>query len=123
MRKNTASTACNVINLPRTFHSVGNASIYDLLKESGYFAEHDHVTECAIHNALRSHPELARDWMDFSDDKRASAGWFLRSGGPKGYQVGYYPGNEVLDFSDLLAACAAFVKREIEDIRTDSARA
>jgi hypothetical protein len=116
------STVSNVINLPGNFHDRGDVSVYVLLQESGYFAVHEDVTEGAIHDALRRHPEVANDWMDFSEAKRASSGWFLRRGGAKGFQVGYYPDHELVDYSDELAACAAFIKREIEDIRTDGRR-
>lgn len=115
------STVSDVVNLPRNFHGRGDASIYSLLQESGYFAVHEEVTEGAIHDALREHPELASDWMDFSEAKRASSGWFLRRVA-KGYLVGHYPDHEPVEYSDELVACAAFIKREIEDIRTDGRR-
>jgi hypothetical protein len=58
--------------------------------------------------------------MSFSARKRASAGWFFRKG-PKGYEVGYFPltstVHQPVDFADGVAACAAFIKREVEDIR------
>ncbi len=113
------STVHEVLNLPRNFYGRGDASIYTLLQESGYFAVHDQVTEGAIHNALRRHPEVVNDWIDLSESRRASSGWYLRPAGAKGYQVGHYPDNEPVDYADELAACAAFIKREIEDIRTD----
>ena len=118
---NIDRTVSDVINLPRNFYG-RNASIYSLLLESGYFAVHDQVTEGAIHDALRGHPEVVGDWMNFSEAKRANSGWFLRRGGANGYQVGHYPDHEPVDYSDELGACAAFIKREIEDIRTDGPR-
>lgn len=114
------STVIDVINLPRNFCGRGDASIYSLLQESGYFAVHDEVTEGAIHGALRRNPEIVTDWMQFSEAKRVSSGWFLRREGAKGYQVGHYPDHEPVDYSDELEACAAFIKREIEDIRQRS---
>lgn len=121
MGMNIDSTVSDVINLPRTFYGRGNASIYSLLQESGYFAVHEEVTQGALHDALREHPELARDWIDFSEAKRTSSGWFLRRGA-EGYQVGHYSDHEPVEYSDELTACAAFIKREIEDIRTDGRR-
>ena len=116
------STIGKVIELPRTFYRRGDASMYSLLQESGYFAVHAEVTESAIQKALREHPECVADWMDLSEGKRASSGWFLRRG-ENGYEVGYFPvsgdDDRVVEYRDAVAACAAFVKREIEDIRTD----
>jgi len=115
------STISNVINLPRNFRGRGDVSIYALLQESGYFAVHEEVTESAIHDALRRHAEFVRDWLDFSEAKRTSSGWFLRRT-TSGCQVGHYPDHEPVGYSDELAACAAYIKREIEDIRTDGQR-
>ncbi len=113
------STVLEVLNLPRSFYGRGDVSIHTLLWESGYFAVHDQVTEGAIHDALLRRPEVVHDWIDLSESKRASSGWYLRRAGAKGYQVGHYPGDEAVDYADELAACAAFIKREIEDIRTE----
>lgn len=115
------SIVMNVINLPGMFHGREDVSIYALLQESGYFAVHEEVTENAIHDALRRHAEVVHDWLDFSEAKRTSSGWFLRRAAG-GYQVGHYPDHELVGYSDELAACAAFIKREIEDIRTDGRR-
>ncbi len=115
------STLNDLIQLPRNFSVCRDASIHSLLQESGYFAVHKAVTEDAIHDALREHPELVSDWIDFSDSKRASSGWFLRRGAT-GYQVGHYSDHEPVEYLDELTACAAFIKREIEDIRTDGHR-
>lgn len=115
------STLNDVIQLPRNFYDRGDASIHSLLRKSGYFAVHEAVTEGAIYDALHEHPELVSDWINLSDAKRASSGWFLRQGA-RGYQVGHYPDHEAVEYSDRLTACAAFIKREIEDIRTDGRR-
>jgi hypothetical protein len=114
-----ANTVNDVIKLPRRFYDRGDASIYSLLQESGYFAVYDQVTEEAIHEALLRNPHVVSDWVDFSEAKRASCGWFLRRRGEQCYQVGHYPDHEPVDYPDEIAACSAFIKREIEDIRTD----
>lgn len=113
------STVHEVLDLPRNFYGRGDASMFTLLQESGYFSVHEQVTESAIHDALRGRPQLVNDWIDLSESRRASSGWYLRRAGAKGYQVGHFPDNEPVDYVDGLTACAAFIKREIEDIRTD----
>lgn len=117
---NIENTITDLIHLPRNFDSQGDASIYSLLREVGYFDLHDQVTESAIQKRLREYPDLVREWMDFSEGKRVSAGWFFQEG-PNGYQVGYSPESNnshlPVDYSDAVAACAAFIKREAEDIR------
>lgn len=120
----TNSTVNDVVHLPRNFRDRGNVSMYALLREIGYFAVHEQVTEDAIHRALLEYPECVHDWMDWSEGKRTDAGWFFRREGETGYEVGYFPvcsdRHQVIKYPDEAAACAAFIKREIEDIRTDS---
>ena len=116
------STVSNVINLPLNLYGGGNTSIYSLLQQSGYFDLHYEVTESLIHDALRKNPQAMSHWVDFSAAKRANSGWFLRGCEAGGYQVGRYPDQEPVGYSDDLAACAAFIKREIEEIRTDGNR-
>jgi hypothetical protein len=117
-------TLRDVIALPRNFASRGSALIESLLQESGYFAVHDQVTERAIRDALLRNPEAMSEWLEFSENKRASSGWFLRRAGASEYHVGHFPATEnshgPAAYSEEAAACAAFIKREIEDIRTRS---
>lgn len=114
---NIQRTVRNVVSLPRRFLALGTASVHSLLQESGYFEVHAHVTEEIIHEALLEQPGLIDIWMEFSEAKRTSAGWFVIKEGPMRYQVGHFPDQEAVDYPDAAAACAAFIKREIEDIR------
>jgi hypothetical protein len=95
-------------------------SMHALLMESGYVEAHQLVTEPAIYDALQMIPDCVEDWLSWSDDKRTSAGWFFRQTGIGTYEVACTPPREGLttDFSDALVACAAFIKREIESVRT-----
>lgn len=115
-----SETIANIIYLPRNFDSIGNVSVYSLLQNSGYFEMYDLVTEDAIREMLLTQPERMDEWMLFSEGKRVSSGWFIKKGA-KGYQIGYFPANNICDqpinYLDKAAACAAFIKREIEDIR------
>jgi hypothetical protein len=117
-----AETITGLIRLPRDFNRLRDVSIYSLLQDTGYFEVHGQITEDGIRHALVGEPVCVEEWLCFSADKRTSAGWFFRKG-PRGYQVGYFPAerthDQTVDYSDGAAACAAFVKREIEDIRTD----
>ena len=114
----TDHTLQDVIDLPRN-HSRRGTSIFTLLEQSGYFSAHDQVTEAAIYNALRRRRELLNDWIELSESTRTSSGWYLRRAGTQRYQVGYHPDSEPVEYDDALAACAAYIKRNIEAIRTD----
>jgi hypothetical protein len=108
-----------IINIPKKFKTA-NASIHSLLKYSGYFETHDLVTAEAIREALLEHPDYVDDWIQYSEDKRCSSGWFFRQKGP-GYEVGFFSSKDGYSqstmYSDRLEACAAFIKKEMEEIR------
>jgi hypothetical protein len=116
---NIESIVNDVVRLPQRFYGRGDVSIHALLKDSGYFDVYDEVTEEKIGEVLRRHPELTVDWIEYSAAKRASSGWFLRREGLEGLQVGHYPSDNPVEYSDEIAACAIFIKREIEEIRID----
>lgn len=109
-----------IVSLPEKFYINGNISIYSLLKETGYFEIYDQVNEVNILKELVRNPEYITHWMRWSADKRNSAGWYFKRSGQNTYIIGYYPAKEnlkTIEYSDIKDACAAFIKREIEDIR------
>lgn len=110
-----------LIHLPRRFNSLGNVSIYDLLKETGYFEMHDQVSEESIHEPLAQQPECVDEWINYSEDKRSSTGWYLKQEGGGTYVVGYFAGkngeHSKFRYANRIAACAAFIKCESEHIR------
>ena len=108
-----------IIGLPKR-HQRANSSIYALLKYSGYFEMHDHITVESIREVLVERPDCAQDWIQYSEDKRSDSGWFILQNGAD-YQVGFYSRKagitQTKNYSDRLEACATFIKNEIEDIR------
>lgn len=109
-----------IIFLPDRFYTEGNVSIYALLKESGYFELHDQISETDIFEGLAQHIKSIDQWLSWSEDKRSSSGWYFKQNDNKKFSVGYFPPNEDLqtvEYIDKTEACAAFIKREIENIR------
>jgi hypothetical protein len=111
----------DIIRLTDRFYSLGDKSIYDLLKDSGYFEVNDQIQENDIADVLSQNPDLIEQWLIWSEDKRTISGWYFTEDKKTGkYVVSFYPsksGLEKLEFSDKRLACAAFIKREIESIR------
>jgi hypothetical protein len=94
--------------------------MYSLLKESGYFEMHDQIGEIELYEALNKHLECVDQWLTLSESKRVSSGWYFEDNTNGTYSVGYYPQQKNLtpaEYFDKVKACAAFIKREIEDIR------
>ena len=109
----------NIIFLPKEF-SRGDSSIYSLLKDSGYFELYHKICEADILKNLTQHLECVDEWLSLSEDKRSDSGWYFKQNDNGKYIVGYFPPKENLEtheYLDKIEACAAFIKREIEDIR------
>jgi hypothetical protein len=118
---NIETIISSIVNLPDKFNRVANISIYSLLKETGYFEMHNQVNEIGIIKYLVNHTECINQWLCWSEDKRSSSGWYFKESEEGKYLVGYFPTKEnfkPIEYSDLTEACAAYIKHEIEDIRT-----
>jgi len=117
---NTNNLIKSILSLPEKFHALGNVSIYSLLKETGYFEIHDQINETAILDELNKHPGYINHWLSWSDDKRSGSGWYIKQNENRKYVIGYFSTREnskKTEYSDSKEACAAFIKREIEEIR------
>ena len=116
----TNNIIISILNLPKTFQSLKNISVYALLKETGYFEKYEKVKEVDLHEEIIRNSELVHDWLIWSGNKRNSSGWYFMKNDKEKYVVGYFPPNEGLkqiEYYDSNKACAAFIIREIEEIR------
>lgn len=119
---NLDNTIDKIIYLPKEFSKKGDTSIYDLLKKSGYFEKFNQISEDKILKAVKENPLCINDWLLWSENKRSDSGWYFKKYSDNKYAVGNLisgKGNiQEIEYSDASVACAAFIKKEIEDIRT-----
>jgi hypothetical protein len=114
-----------IVTIPRRFHSLGSISIFSLLEETGYFELHDQISEHDIRTALLCCPECVQEWIQYSEDKRSSSGWYLTLNDEGLYETAYFNVKAVpnttnrVQYENAIDACAAFIKHEIESIRSD----
>ena len=110
-----------IATLPRRFHTLGDVSIFSLVKASGYFESHEQISEADIRAALARCPGCIREWMQYSEDKRTSSGWYLTHTDEGCHEVGYITERadcqQRVAYSNCTDACAAFIKHELESIR------
>jgi hypothetical protein len=94
------------------------------LKASGYFELHDQVLEADVRAALLRCPECVEEWMQSAEDKRTSSGWYVTPNDEGYYETGYvadvWTRTNRVQYDNAIDACAAFIKQEIEDIRTNN---
>jgi hypothetical protein len=124
MKVNKNDLAAEIVLLPRKFHSLGTVSMFSLLEATGYFRLHDQISEADIQAALVRCPECVQEWMQYSEDKRTSSGWYLIQNEEGCYETGHVAdaGNYTnrVQYENMIDACASFIKHEIESIRLDS---
>jgi hypothetical protein len=99
------------------FRRLGDRSMPDLLKASGYVEAPGYVTEQLLRDCFEAEPDLVRAWLGYGYDRRTKHGYYLlgtHQGGD--WVVGYSSGKE-WHFRDGPAACARFVKLEAENLR------
>jgi hypothetical protein len=101
-------------SMPADFYRV-NKSMVQLTRESGVRDQPGAVTVQKIVDYISENPVVIDAWLRWSANKRASSGWFFRKKSAK-YEVGYFPGGEVLEYSSPAVACAEFVVREVKTL-------
>lgn len=101
--------------IPAEF-SGGNKSPVQLVAESGLAQRESALSVEAVSTYLSRYPALVEQWLRWSEDKRASPGWYFMRESNK-FVVGYYPNGETLSFAEALPACAEFIIREVQAIR------
>ncbi len=123
MNKTKIEIIKDICNIPVDFHEMGTISVYDLTKQSGYFENHNSISIEDIKNYLSQNTNLANVWLQYSEDKRTSSGWYFKKDDNRNiFIVGHFPGSDKLnntEYSSKINACANFIIKELEDIRKE----
>jgi hypothetical protein len=118
--KNKTVIAEQITLVPKKIHDTGE-SVFSLLNETGYPDFRDAITIACLQQVISQHPDCVRDWLGYSEDKRADSGWFFREEAGR-FVVGYLQSSGKFDplnmYDNNQEACAEFIKAEIEDILT-----
>lgn len=102
--------------MPLDFKRLGNVTMVDLLRRSGYLRDPDAVTEARLEEYFRSHPELVSVW-EAESDHRTRYGWSLSRRGQQDWVVDYPNRIKHRVFEDGFEACAFYVTRKLEELR------
>jgi len=78
------------------FYRLGNRSMLDLLKSSGYLQDHEAITELQLQVLFGTNPDLIHPWFILSEDQRTKYGYYLLPPGVSpnrgsDWVVGYHP--------------------------------
>ncbi len=93
----------------------GDVSAVQLVRDSGLVENPGSLSRDCVLSFLKGRPELVECWLQWSQDKRVSSGWYF-SRHEEGFIVGYHPEGARTKFENMIDACAEFVLREVESI-------
>ena len=116
-----------ICRMPEDFTRRGDVSMITLLKESGHLNSPGELTEEVLRQYIGAHPEVMESWIGLSQDQRTSESWYVlrpewaESRGS--WIVGFYPGGPSKSYSNGVDACAAFIKRYVDDLATHARNA
>ena len=108
-----------VCRLAFDFYAARTVSPVQLVARSGYGRHRDEVTVPRLERCLAEYPEWVNAWLDYSEDKRSSPGWYIQGRERISFLVGYHEGRSSrppMRFDNKVRACAEFVRREVDDI-------
>jgi hypothetical protein len=115
-RREVAEAVCR---LAEDFYRLGDRSILDLLRASGYLQQHEAITVEDLRAIFSANPDLMRPWLSVGNGGRY--GHYLLPPGTSANQndwvVGHNSGGKDEHFQDAPAALARFVKVKADDLR------
>ena len=135
--RQTSDVVEAVCRMAQEHKQQGHLSMVAILEKSGYSKHSAEITEAALEQYLRQHPELVDTWLLHSMDNRASPAWYFKSASGDSNQqearqlledpgqvwiVGRQPGGQAREFRDGYRACAVYVKKRAERLKVLSER-
>ena len=109
-------TVEDVCRLASDYHVIRTVSARELIARSGYLDRWRSIGVGLLEDALRQHPDWVDAWIQWSEDKRVSSGWYISSRGESAFDVGFYPAPPPVRYGDRTQACAVFVRYELASI-------
>lgn len=93
-------------------------SVRDLVEQLDYKLLNKANLESELETLLLEDSSKISDWLNWSENKRADKGWFIKDENGK-YSVGYFEDNSVsktIKYTNEAKACASFIVNEISSI-------
>jgi hypothetical protein len=120
MKNNLRDAIGKVIQIAEDYFTKGNLTVQHLINESGYASLYKDINETAIEEELKASPHLIDWWLEWSDSKPSPSTWRFYQNDDGCYQVWHSSeqrDSEGLTTKNKFKACAAFIKRELENFK------
>ena len=109
-------TVEDVCRLAWDYEAIRPVSARELIARSGYGDRWRSITVGLLADTLRQHLDWVDAWIQWSEDKRVSSGWYISRRGETAFDVGRYPTVPPVRYGDRTHACAVFVRHELASI-------
>jgi len=109
-------TVEDVCRLAWDYEAMRTMSAHELIARSGYRVRWPSITVALLADTLGRHPDWVDAWIQWSADKRVSTGWYITPCGQSAFDVGYYPTEPPVRYTDRTEACAVFVRNVLAEI-------
>jgi hypothetical protein len=100
-----------ILGIAHATSTSGGLSLEQALERASYQAHRSAVSAFALLEILRLKPELAEQWLRYSEDKRTTGGWYVKHDGEVGRVL--MPESRVA-FDTTPEAVAEYVLRELD---------
>lgn len=113
-----ANLILELIGLAREFSQKRSISIYELLQKTDYAKIAAQISENDLYNELVTHPTFISDWLEYSENKRCTTGWYFKINDRSKYVVGFVDNGQgtETEYGDKFKGCANFIKHELDQI-------
>lgn len=111
-----AMTVEDVCRLAWDYTSIGTVSARELIARSGYRDRWRSISVRLLADVFSREPDWVAAWIQWSEDKRVSSGWYISRCDESAYDVGSYPDEPPVRYGDRIEACAVFVRHELASI-------
>jgi hypothetical protein len=95
-------------------HPWAGRSLSDLVELTEYRKVRVSLTEPELEQWLASRPRAVERWLDWSEDKRTSDGFYVQPSPAGGWQIGTVSSNETTRYNAASTAVAAYILRELD---------
>ena len=107
----------SIATLPSVFAERGDTSIIDLALELNVSEHLRNIAVADLQATFEKSPALENSWLAMSEDTRASHSWYVRQQpGSSQWEVGFYPGGEVILFNKRSEASATYALKFLGDL-------
>lgn len=109
-----------LVRMPREIRRSASLTVRQYLDSLDYNEHRDQISQECIQRALLEDKEAIDSWLEYSESKRSSVGWFFRRSANDHFEIGIYDSNKgysrVSEYDTSIDACSLYIINEVGSI-------